>query len=108
MTVQQECKAKLCTHSVCTGYQYRILHAGKAGPEKAAESADVANDLGTIGRLHARANRIDGTRTFVDVDARVLIRDLLCHGRSSSENETFAQGNCLICYWCQKKMRQLL
>lgn len=73
-------QGELGANTIRTAHENGIIHLfERGGREQAAESADIADDLGTVRRLHARANRIDGAGALVNVDAGVLIRNLLSH-----------------------------
>ena len=82
-------QGELGANTIRAAHEDGIVHLfERSGREQTAESTDVADDLGTIRRLHARANRIDGAGTLVNVDAGILVGDLFCHACSSCRNET--------------------
>ena len=82
---------ELGAHAVCARDHDRVFHILEGGcAEQAAKAADVSDDLGAVGALHGSADCLDGAGALIDVNAGVLVGDLLvghvCSSRCNGRN----------------------
>lgn len=78
MTVHDLGEHELGAHAVGAANQDRVFHILKrGGREQATETADAADNFGTIGVLDHLLNRVDGATALGGIDAGVLVRHML-------------------------------
>ena len=73
MLVQHKGEAQLRADAIRARDEHRLLIFAAIQGKEAAEAAEVAEDLRTIGRAHAVLDEFDGVVARIDVDAGILI-----------------------------------